>query len=294
MPTLLARLPFVCLFTAAGLMLGPGDDDVVGRQSPQDPVPAAATQPPTLEQRLTQLRKELATDLKGTAATLRSMDLAKATDTERLQWLRIARDAAVRLGDADWLASLAKEQDPFSEVFLYRVLLAGGHLGEGDLAAAKAELAQIQDVEQVNDRDRRRYHALLARIAQLEGDATAEVTALEHIVDELERWPGKTCQGCHDAPKQKGVPPLLPVLDTWFADRLVVHHGKDKALGERVAAARKAVQAEPQDHGARIRLALLERAAGDRAAAEAAVAPIEWILLPGRSGPKPRMMTTYP
>lgn len=294
MPTLPATLPFVCLFTAVGLMLGPGDEVAAVRQDPQDPVPAAAPSSPTLDQRLTQLRKELATDLKAAAATLRSMDLTKATDTERLQWLRIARDAAVRLGDGEWLAALAKEHDPFSEVFLYRVLLAGGHLSEGDLAAAKAELAKIRDVEQGNDRDRRRYHALLARIAQLEGNAPAEVEALEHIVDELERWPGKTCQGCHDDPKQKGVPPLLPVLDTWFADRLVVHHGKDKALGERVAAARKAVQAEPQDAGARIRLALLERAAGDRAAAEAAVAPIEWILLPGRTGPKPRMMTVYP
>lgn len=261
---------------------------------PQDPVPATSPAPLTLEQRLTQLRKDLATDLAGTAATLRTMDLTKATETERLQWLRIARDAAVRLGDAKWLQKLAGEEDPFSEVFLYRILLAGGHLGEGDLAAAKAELAKVADLDKVNERDRRRYHALQARIAQLEGDGPAEVAALEHIVDELERWPTKTCQGCHDDPKQKGIPPLLPVLDTWFADRLVLHYQQQPELAQRVAAARTAVKDAPLDAGARIRLALWERAAGDRAAAEAAVAPIEWLLLPGRTGGKARMMTSYP
>lgn len=263
-------------------------------RTPQDPKTTTTPPASALELRLTQLRKDLASDPVGVAATLRKLDLTNAGATERLQWLRIARDAAVRTGDGDWLVALGKEKDPFSEVFLYRVLLAGGHLAEGEVAAAKAELAKIDHLEEVNERDRRRYHALQARIAQLEGNREAEVEALDAIVAELERWPGKTCQGCHDDPKQKGVPPLLPVLDTWFANRLVKHYAEDPKRSERVAAARKTVAEAPKDDGARIRLALWEIADGNRAAAEAAVTTIEWILLPDRKGGTPRMMTVYP
>lgn len=268
----------------------PNDQTPAGEQ-PQDAKPQ---QDPTLEQRLTQLRKDLQSDPRGVAAAVRAIDLGKATAAERQQWLRVARDAAVRTGDRAWLAQLADEVDPFSEVWLYRVLLAGGHLAEGDLPAAKAELARIEDVEQVNERDKRRYFALQARIAQLEDDAPAEITALWRIVDELQHWPAKSCQGCHDDPKNKQVLPLLPVLDTWFAERLTAHLAKANDLGERLQRARQTLATAPDDTGARIHLAMLEQAAGDRDAAHKALEPIAWVALPGRAGSKPRMMTTYP
>lgn len=249
---------------------------------------------PSLADRLVQWRKDLRSDAAGVARALKSVDLTTAAETDRLTWLRLARDTAVRLGDAVWLQELKSHEDPFSEVFLYGVLLAGGYVAEGDLAAAKRELARIEDVDRVNDRDKRRYFALQARIAQLEGDATAETVALSKIVEELQYWPRKSCQGCHDDPKDRTVPPLLPVLDTWFAERLVGHLRGAEDLPQQIDELRSEVEAEPKDPGHRIELALRLLARGERAQAEAALQPIPWVLLPGREGGKPRMMTVYP
>lgn len=197
--------------------------------------------------------------------------------------------------DAAWLAELRdREHDPFSEVALYRILLAGGQLEEGDLASVHAELEQAGDLEKINECDRRRYWALKARIARLEGDGPAERDAVERIVHELQCWQTKACQGCHDDSKFPGAAPLLDLEGFWFGQRYaaILQAAGDAArvLSESDAA----LKAKATDVDALMHRGYALVALGRTAEARECFARIEWFAAEGRVGGKPRMMTAYP
>ncbi len=261
---------------------------------PAAPAPAEAKKELSTEDRILALRRKLGTDPDLVDAELRAMDTDKMSEDDRSTWVRLARDVAVRRGDRERLAELRSWHDPFSEVALYRVLLAGGHVSENDFEAAKKELAQIGELERVNERDRRRYWALLARMAQMEGDAKTERHALDEIVHELQYWPRKSCQGCHDDKRRLGETPVMDVLDTWFGKRFVERLKADGDAQKEADAMRVRVAQKSDDDDARIRLAYALAALGDRDAAVAELRQIPWAAVPGREGASPRMMTAYP
>jgi hypothetical protein len=261
----------------------------------QDPAPrTGAINPETDADRLLRMRRTMARDVDAADREVREVDIRTLKETDRQSWVRLARDIALRRGDRARLVELQREDDAFSEAFLYRILFVGGLLTEARFDEAKAELEKVGDPERVNERDRRRYWALHARIAQMEGDLAHERHSLMEIVRELDAWPKKSCQGCHDDKKRPDETPILPILDTWFGKRLVAVTQAQGTSKQDVEDAQKLLAADPHDDAARIRLAYALVAAGDRAGAEAALAPIPWAMVDGRTGPSPRMMTAYP
>jgi hypothetical protein len=253
----------------------------------------AETKPSTTAM-LEAIRQEARQDFGLTAKKLRAMNPSAMSDDDHQIWLRLARSAALRIGDRDWLLSLSTQNDRFSSVHVYRVLLASSYLSEGNLPAARSELARIEDLRQLNTRDQRRYWSIKARLEQLDGNIADERYAIENIMHELARWPSKDCQSCHDDPKQKEVLPLLDVRNFWFAKRyieLMQIQGDAESVKE--AALRKLASA-PRDDEARIFLAHALQALGSRAEGEQLLKEIRWVAFPDRTGPSSRMMFAWP
>jgi hypothetical protein len=255
-----------------------------------------AKQPPdpSAKDVLEQIRKDARKDFQLTAKTLRAMNIAAMNDEDRATYVRLSREAAVRIGDRDWQSSLKDEKDPFSLVSLYQILLASGYLNEGDFAAAHAQLNQIKNFEQVNTRDKRRYWAIKARLAELEGNIVEERQAIEKIVHELAHWPSKDCQSCHDDPKLKDNLPLLDVQNFWFGKRFVDLMKIQGDAQKIQRAAEKDLAADPRDNDARIRLSYALQALGRTEDAERRLKEIPWVAFPDRSGSEPRMMVAWP
>ena len=256
--------------------------------------PSATKQPATNKERLAEVRKLARTDAPSAAKELRSMDHASFESTDQDTWYDIARSVALRTGDKDWLMSLHNHRSEFSDVYVYRILLAGGMLEEGRLAEAKAELAKIEDLNKVNVRDRRRAYALQARMAWLEGDAAAERVAVENVVHELQYWGAKSCQGCHDDSKYPNQAPLLDVQQTWYAQRLVALMKQQGDAAQVREKSQDSLTKDPASVDALLHLAYSDMALGKNGEADAAFAKIPWMKIPGREGGTPRMMTPYP
>lgn len=256
--------------------------------------PSAGKQPATNKERLAEVRKLARTDAPSAAKELRRMDHASFEPTDQDTWYDIARSVALRTGDKDWLMSLQDHRSEFSDVYIYRILLAGGLLEEGRLVEARAELAKIDNLENVNVRDRRRAYALEARMAWLEGDAAAERVAVEKVVHELQYWGAKSCQGCHDDSKYPDQAPLLDVRQTWYAQRLVALM---KQQGDAVQVREKAeatLASDPASVDSLLHLGYANMALGNEGEADTVFAKVSWMKIPGREGGSPRMMTPYP
>jgi tetratricopeptide (TPR) repeat protein len=243
---------------------------------------------------LEQIRKDARTDFPLTAQKLRAMKPDAMNDEDRASWVRLSREAAIRIGDREWLLSLKERSDPFALIALSRVLLANGFLNEGEFSAAHAELARIANLDKVNTRDQRRYWAIKARLGQLEGDIQEERRAIEKIMHELGHWSSKDCQSCHDDPKAKGVLPLLDVRNFWFARRFVelMQASGDAEQVRQQAEIR--LKANASDDDARIFLAFALLAMGKPVEAEQRLREIPWVAFPERTGPTTRMMFAWP
>lgn len=240
------------------------------------------------------IRQDARKDFALTAQKLRAMAPAQMNEEDRQTWLRLARSAAVRTGDRAWLQALSAENDPFSPVYVNRIVLASGYLAEGNLAAARAELAHIDDLSQVNVRDQRRYWSVKARLAQLEGRVAEERIAIEKIMEELPHWPHKSCQACHDDPKHKEVLPKLDVRNFWFAQRFVeLMRLQGDAHAVQQDASQKLAN-NPHDTDARLFLAHALQALGQQEHAQRLLQEIPWVAQPGDNGPTPRMMFAWP
>jgi len=261
---------------------------------PPAAVAAAPAAPVTDEARIDAIREYASAEPARAAAALKAMQPAALGTEDRQAWTRLARTVAVRTGDRAWLAAIEPIPDPLAQVEMYRVLLAGSFVEEGDFAAAEAELARVEDIDNVNPRDRRRYWALHARMAQLRGDAAAERHAVEIIVDELPSWPNARCQTCHDDRRRPGVTTQLDVRNRWFVDRYVELMRRDGDAARVRADAERALAVDPKDNHARLRLAYALLALGDAAGADARIAEIPWAQVPGREALPARMVMPYP
>lgn len=256
--------------------------------------PVGAQETTNPQTALEAIRLEARRDSAQAAHKLRAMNPSLMSDVDRQTWLRLARTAAVRTGDRDWLVSLSQHHDPFSPVHVNRVLLASGHLSEGQFQAAQAELSRIDDLSKVNTRDQRRYWSIKARLGQMEGNLQAERVAVEKIMQELPHWPTKACQACHDDPNQKEVLPLLDVRNFWFAKRYVeLMRLQGDAESVKQAASHK-LAANPGDDEARLFLAHALQALGQHTESERLLQAIPWVTSPDRRGPSPRMMFAWP
>lgn len=261
---------------------------------PGMPVAYAQEDQLSTKETLEHIRRDARKDILATAQALRALDGVAMNDEDRATWVRLARVAALRLGDRDWLLSLKGKEDPFSEVPLAYVLLASGNIEEGDFAAAHKALAQIKNLERINTRDQRRYWGLKARLGQLEGNIAAERVAVEHIIAELGKWTSENCMSCHEDLKSPGKIPLLEVQSFWFAKRFVELMQKQGDAEKVKQAAEKKLAADPADDNARIRLAFALSALGRSDEANIRLREIPWATFPDRTGSTPRMMFMWP
>ena len=111
------------------------------------------------KQLLDSIRQSMLTGAREEAAKaavkLKALSRDELSTTERELWLRLSREAAVRLGDRETLESLRLETDSFETQLIYRVLLASGQLEKGELAAARRTLDEIGDIDVLNEREKR-------------------------------------------------------------------------------------------------------------------------------------------
>lgn len=253
-----------------------------------------AKAPLTTKQILDAIRKDARKDFSKAAEALRALKPAGMSDEDQATWVRLSRESAVRTGDAGLLRALKDKDDPFALIPLSRILLANGYLNEGKFDDAQAELNRIPKLDHINVRDRRRYWALKARIAQLTGDIKAERVAIEQIVHELGHWASPTCQSCHDDPKVKGVIVPLNIRDFWFSKRLV-ELLKIQGDADNVATtARKKLVENAKNEDALLFLALAQFAKGDEIEAEATLRAIPWVPAPRADATPPRMIFAWP
>lgn len=228
------------------------------------------------------------------ALKLKKLSKDELSTTERELWLRLSREAAVRLGDREALELLRKETDSFETQLIYRVLLASGQLEKGELEAAARTLDELGDVDVLNEREKRRVFAIRARLAQLQGDAAQERVHIESIIDHLDRWPTSDCQSCHNAPATPKVITSLPIQRFWFGERFVELMKKQNDAESIRLTSEKELAADSSNDRTKIRLAYAYRALGNEAKAKQLFESIPWVEKEGRESLKPRMMTTFP
>lgn len=260
----------------------------------QEPTPEVSATKKSLDAiRLTMLTGS-SKEAKQASTALKELANDKLTSTERELWLRLSREAALRLGDRTWLESLSAETDSFETQMIYRVLLASGQLEKGDLKSAAETLDQLGDLDAINEREKRRVFAIRARIAQLNGDVAQERVHIEAIMDHLDRWPTNDCQSCHSSPTNPKAITTMPIQRLWFGERFVELMKLQSDAEAVKVESEKELAKNSADDRARIRLAFAFRALGNEAKAKELFAQLPWAEAENREPLKPRMMTTFP
>ncbi|MFN9333789.1 MAG: hypothetical protein ACK6D1_14460 [Planctomycetota bacterium] len=274
--------------------------------APQDPRPAATPTPaPATVTAETAWKDELAAirrsmlaggraEAAAAAPRVRALGAGSLSTADREAWVRVARDAALRLGDRKWLEELRDVELSFGTELSYAVMLANAQLSHANLTGAKATLDALGDVHGANEREKRRVFALRARVAELEGDVAGERAAVEDLVDHLFLWPRQKCQECHATTKEPDVVTTLPIASLWFGERFVALMQQQGDAAAVLQAAEAELAKDGKDDDARIRAAFALRALGREDAAMARFAELPWALLPGRAERKPRQVATYP
>lgn len=251
-----------------------------------------------IEKKLDAIRLKLLTggkaDFEAVSLELESLAKVELSQDNRETWVRLSREAAIRLADRSKLESLKSFEDPFESQIIYRVLLAMGELEKSEFAKATATLDSLGDLEKVNEREKRRVYALRARIAQMEQKPEVERVYIEKIVDHLHEWSTAKCQSCHNMPSQPDVVTTLPIERFWFGDRFV-ELMKSQGDAEKVRADAEAnLKKNGEDNQARIRLAYALLALGDEKRAKQLFSEIPWMEMAGKEIKKARMMTVFP
>ena len=289
-----ARLYFIAATCISSFsILGISDDSFLFGQET-----TVAETKSNAKQLLDSIRQSMLTGAREEAAKaavkLKALSRDELSTTERELWLRLSREAAVRLGDRETLESLRLETDSFETQLIYRVLLASGQLEKGELAAARRTLDEIGDIDVLNEREKRRVFAIRARLAQLQGDTVQERLQVESIIDHLDRWPTADCQSCHNAPANPKAITSLPIQRFWFGERYVELMKKQNDAEAIKVTSEKELAADSTNDRAKIRLAYAYRALGNEAKAKQLFESIQWVEKEGRESLKPRMMTTFP
>jgi len=229
------------------------------------------------------------------AAVLQAID-ARTLDEEGARRLRLmSEDAAIRTGDAAWLARVNQRPERYTFANGYLILTAWGYLRAADTTAARQYLGRVKAPERMEDRERRRWHALLARIAQLERKPSEELTHLDWMIAHQAKWATPACQQCHDDRERYGAEVTSFPLTTWWAGERYSEALRSTGRAQRVAAAAaRRLEIVPEDVEARLRLAYARRALGASAEMETLLRALPWAAFPDRDYKAPRDLIQFP
>lgn len=262
-----------------------------------EPVKSKETEK-TVTVQLNGIRKTLFTGGKAeadqVAPTLKKLGQLELSQSDRETWIRVSRDAALRQGDRAWLEKLKDVPDSFATDMIYTVLLGSSQLSKAQLDEAKATLAKLPPLEQINEREKRRIFSIKARIAQLENNETEERESINYLVNHLYLWPKPICQSCHSNPTNPKATPQMPITNLWFGERYVELLRKQGDAEKIKLAAQEKLAKSPTDDKARIQLAFALLALKQDQEAEKEFRALPWAAFPDRDLKKPRMMTTFP
>jgi hypothetical protein len=264
-----------------------GADRAVSRLTvaPRDP-----SEPLTRARQL--LRDGRATDA---AAILQALDAATLGEEGARRLRLMSEDAAIRTGDAAWLARVNARPERYTFANGYLILTAWGYLRAADTATARHYLSRVKAPERMEDRERRRYHALQARIAQLERKPAEELRHLDWMIAHQAKWATPACQQCHDNRERFGAEITSFPLATWWAGERYSASLQSTGRAARIAAAAtRRLDAAPDDADARLRLAYARRALGDVAGMEQALRALPWAAFPDRTYREPRDLLQFP
>ena len=252
----------------------------------------------TVSDKLSGIRRTLFTggriEADQVAPALKQIGKLDLSQSDRESWVRLARDTAIRQEDREWLLSLRDVEDSFGMDMIYTVLLASGQLAKADLKEAKLTLDRIKDLEEINEREKRRVHSIRARISQLEGNLSEERGHINKLVDHLHLWTKPMCQTCHSNPSEPKAMTGMPLTNLWFGERYVELLRKQGDAEKIRSESEAKLKTSPDDEKARIRLAFALKALGKDSEAESHFRIISWAEFPDRQLPKARMMTTFP
>lgn len=252
----------------------------------------------TVTDQLNGIRKTMFTGGKSeadqVAPALKKLGAMELSQSDRETWIRVSRETALRQGDRAWLEKLKDVPDSFAMDMIYTVLLASSQLSKAQLSEAKATLAKLPPLEQINEREKRRIYAIRARIAQLENNEAEERECINYLVNHLYLWPKPICQSCHSNPTDPKATPQMPITNLWFGERYVELLRKQGDAEKVLAAAKEKLAKAPTDDKARIQLAFALLALKQDKEAEKTFRDLPWAAFPDRELKKPRMMTTFP
>lgn len=245
---------------------------------------------------LTRARQLLRDGRAGDAAALLKPIDAAALDAEGARRLRlISEEAAIRTGDAAWLARVNERPERYTFANGYLIMTAWGYLKAADTAAARAYLGRVKAPERMEDRERRRWHALLARIAQLERRPAEELTHLDWMIEHQARWATPACQQCHDDQARYGAEVTSFPLTTWWAGERYSEALRTSGRAARVARdAQRRLDAMPENVEARLRLAYAQRALGASDEMVRLLRELPWAAFSDRPYKAPRDLLQFP
>jgi Tfp pilus assembly protein PilF len=234
------------------------------------------------------------------AKALRTIAPTGLSEAERLRWTAAARTAAVRTGDTEWLKAINEAFGsanglPYEEAGTYLIQTATGYMTAGDYPRAQEFLNSFRrDFARFGERDRRRWLAVSARLSRLTGDAVSERKYITELVQYPGMWAMPSCQTCHANPSDPKKLPLLDVRDWWPGVRyaaLLKQSGEAESTRDQL---RERLRKYPNDNGARLRLAYLQKALGKQAEADDTLRYFPWAKFPERTGVEPVGIAAYP
>jgi len=292
-------VPSVANFLAVGILATLVNFPPAGPDRPPSPAPRPKVNPtpamPPDSPVAPAVRAAREGDFELAARLLRSVEPRLLVPAEARRWRLSAVDAAVRTGDRALLeqATRGGEGALFAEGRL--ILHAWEYAQIGQHKLAKATLRKIPDPERLDERSRRRYLALLAGIAEQEGDRKTERAFVAKLVDYLGAWRTPTCQQCHENPEKYGDDVTsIDVANHWFGKRFSAILAADGDASRIVAQSRRELAKDPNDERARLRLGYALRAEGRQSEADAVLSAIEWGGYPDKPFKQPDNDIVFP
>jgi hypothetical protein len=230
-----------------------------------------------------------------TAILLKAVRAEKLPPEELRRWRILAKRTALRVGDAALLNAANAFPDRYNFPSGRLILDAMEYLQNGDLALCKETLKQVKDAEYLDERSRRRYLAMGARLAQMEGDTRTERIYLAKLVDYAGNWATPVCQSCHTNPEKHGDQVTTLDMTNWWVGKRFAQVLREQGDAEAVwRAAEKRLAADKEDEAAVLRIAYAKRALNDEAATEKTLRTLFWTEFPDREKLTPIDLLTFP
>jgi hypothetical protein len=235
-------------------------------------------------------------DYEKAASLLAAIDHEKLNAVDQRIWRILTKNAAIRTGNR---VLLEKANIGWNErthfVSGRQILNAMEHLEAGDIPGAKQVMSRVIEPEFLDERSRRRYLAMWARIYQLEGDRKKERIFVAKLVDYAGHWRSDACQTCHENTEKYGDDVTsLDVTNWWAGQRFVEILRRDGDARKVRAAAEARMKSHPDEEGPILRRAYALRAEGRTAEAEAELRKLSWAAFPDRPYKEPIDLIIFP